>query len=195
MPGSLFPRSASLMPETPVPQPRRAVPIPRTPSPPLQTAKEPEPPVPEEADPVNEEADATPRREHSIGRGRRKSTTAREGDAGPSAVRGSSRHSDSSSQAASSSRRSLEDAPEPVARLKSAKGKERACDTSGEIRVRGKERELREAREEHARNAHERDDGERDQDKKRIRMLEEEVARLRAEVCRLHPEEIPNHRS
>lgn len=68
----------------------------------------------------------------------------------------------------------------------SRKGKERAWDTSGEIRVRGKEKELREAREDHARNAHERDDGERGQDKQRIRILEEEIARLRAEVRALH---------
>ncbi len=67
-------------------------------------------------------------------------------------------------------------------RPRSSKGKERACDTSGEIRVQGKERELREAREDHARNAHDRDDSERDRDKQRIRMLEEEVARLRVEV-------------
>lgn len=44
------------------------------------------------------------------------------------------------------------------------------------------EQELREAREDHARNAYERDDSGRARDKQRIRMLEEEVARLRAEV-------------
>ena len=59
-----------------------------------------------------------------------------------------------------------------TARPRPSKGKERAYDTSGDIRVRGKERELREAREDHARNAHERDDAERERDKLRIKMLD-----------------------
>ena len=65
-----------------------------------------------------------------------------------------------------------------------AKGKERARDTSGELRVRGKERELRAAREAHARDERNGDDEERERDKQRIRMLEEEIARLRAQVRR-----------
>lgn len=63
-----------------------------------------------------------------------------------------------------------------------AKGKERAYDTSGEVQVRGKERELRAAREAQMRNEPARDNEERERDKKRIRMLEEEIARLRAQV-------------
>ena len=63
-----------------------------------------------------------------------------------------------------------------------AKGKERARDTSRELHVRGKERELSAAREAHARNDSGRDDEERERDKQRIRMLEDEIARLRAQV-------------
>lgn len=82
------------------------------------------------------------------------------------------------------------------------KGKGRACDveedadTSGEVQVRGKERELFAAREEQKRNEKrrwERDkemdekdaderDREREKDKERIRMLEGEILRLKNEV-------------
>lgn len=78
----------------------------------------------------------------------------------------------------------------------SAKGKGRAVDdfmdgdTSGHIRVRGKERELVAAREEQRRNekrrateADARDvEKEKNSDKERIRMLEEEIMRLKDEV-------------
>lgn len=83
-----------------------------------------------------------------------------------------------------------------------AKGKGRASDvsldsndgdTSGHIRVRGKERELVAAKEEHRRNERrwEKDKDvllddqtqrEKARDKERIRMLEEEVSRLKEEV-------------
>ncbi|KAI0926275.1 hypothetical protein AcW1_008487 [Taiwanofungus camphoratus] len=64
-----------------------------------------------------------------------------------------------------------------------ARGKDLAWDTSGEIRVRGKERELHAAREAHLRNEPARDDEEREHDKRRIRMLEEEIARLKAQLA------------
>lgn len=73
-----------------------------------------------------------------------------------------------------------------------------AAETSGEIRVRGKERELTEAKEEQRRKARAQRDmrdnqvevGEEevfrnDEDKARIKMLEEEVLRLKAEVSHL----------
>ncbi|CAL1715940.1 unnamed protein product [Somion occarium] len=62
-------------------------------------------------------------------------------------------------------------------------------DTSGEVRVRGIERELLEAREEHYRKELEQDPDssayleEREQDKQRIRALEEEVARLKRQLA------------
>ncbi|KAI0663720.1 hypothetical protein C8Q70DRAFT_906152 [Cubamyces menziesii] len=179
MPGSLFPRSASLMPETPIVQ--RAVPRPRTPTPPPEPIAE----EAEEDEVVEEQPRESPSRGRSQDRYSAKFRDKRPETSEPSSVRERSRQSESSERAASSSRRSLDEPEhaEPVARLRSSKGKERACDTSGEIRVRGKERELREAKENHARYAHERDDGERERDKQRIRMLEEEVARLRAELA------------
>ncbi len=76
-----------------------------------------------------------------------------------------------------------------------AKGKQRASmdlvdgDTSGHIRVRGKEQELFTAREQLRRNEERFDDrpevdnNERERDKEKIKMLEEEVKRLREEVC------------
>ncbi|KAI0671948.1 hypothetical protein C8Q78DRAFT_972600 [Trametes maxima] len=177
MPGSLFPRSASLIPETPA-IPQRTVPRPRTPPPAPQTIIE------EAEEEMVEEAPEQPRKRGRSQDRRSSHPTDENGDtARPSSLRDSSRHSDASGRAASSSRRSLDDPEEPVSRPRSRKGKERACDTSGEVRVRGKERELREAREDHARNAHERDGREREHDKQRIRMLEEEVARLRAELA------------
>ncbi|KAI0833716.1 hypothetical protein BC628DRAFT_1308678 [Trametes gibbosa] len=181
MPGSLFPRSASLMPE-PIPaHHRRAVPRMRTPTPPPE---EPEP-VEEEAplEPFADAQEQSPRRGRAHDHARERSRGRSVDDAGPSAARESSRHSETSSRAASSSRRPLEQPAETASRVRSLKGKERACDTSGEIRVRGKEQELREAREDHARNVHDRDDDERERDKRRIRMLEEEVARLRVELA------------
>lgn len=84
------------------------------------------------------------------------------------------------------------------------KGKGRAfdfedADTSGEVRVKGKERELVAAREEQKRNEErrwERDkekdradeveaqrERDREKDKERIRMLEDEILRLKQEVC------------
>jgi hypothetical protein len=71
------------------------------------------------------------------------------------------------------------------------------ADTSGEVRVRGKERELFAAREEQKRNEERRwerdkekekeDEAERarerERDKEKIRMLEEEILRLKNEVC------------
>jgi len=69
-----------------------------------------------------------------------------------------------------------------IQKSEKARGKERAWDTSGEVQVRGKERELRAVREAHLRNEPARDDEERERDKQRIRMLEEEIARLRAQV-------------
>ncbi|KAJ7183109.1 hypothetical protein C8R46DRAFT_1065897 [Mycena filopes] len=86
------------------------------------------------------------------------------------------------------------------------KGKGRArdfeeADTSGQVRVKGKERELSAAREEQKRNEErrwERDkmkdkqdeaerDREREKDKERIRMLEGEIQRLKNEVRRITP--------
>jgi hypothetical protein len=73
----------------------------------------------------------------------------------------------------------------------------RAAETSGDVRVRGKERELVEAREEHMRKerrrerekdrdtdsvAEEEKERERGRDKERIRMLEEEIRMLKEEV-------------
>jgi len=67
-----------------------------------------------------------------------------------------------------------------------ARSKQRApvheADTSSEIRVRGKESELRAAREAHARILPTADEEERERDKIRIKLLEEEVERLRAQV-------------
>lgn len=82
----------------------------------------------------------------------------------------------------------------------SAKGKARAQDTgleldlaetTRELRVRGKEQELRDAREEHVRKEQERELDpetsmifeERQRDKQRIQSLEEEVAWLKRQVC------------
>jgi hypothetical protein len=86
-----------------------------------------------------------------------------------------------------------------------AKGKEKAtefdfdfdleaADTSGMLRVRGKEHELREAREEHMRKEQERELDpdttlimeEREQDKERIRKLEAEVSWLKRQVRPVH---------
>lgn len=80
------------------------------------------------------------------------------------------------------------------------KGKGRALDweydfadgeTSGEVRVRGMEQELYEAREEQRRKELEDEFDlnqsilmeERERDRERIRMLEEEVSKLRSQVC------------
>ncbi|TDL16496.1 hypothetical protein BD410DRAFT_822851 [Rickenella mellea] len=71
-------------------------------------------------------------------------------------------------------------------------GKERARpselvgDTSGEIRIRGKERELHAARQEQKarENRNENDEKDKDRDKERIRALEEEVKMLRTELAR-----------
>ncbi|KAI0636197.1 hypothetical protein C8Q77DRAFT_1208038 [Trametes polyzona] len=181
MPGSLFPRSASMIPETPIPQ--RSVPRPRTPTPPppepIAEEAEEEEPEPDPEEPIASPPRGRAQRSHSQ-RSRERSADI----AGPSSARPSSRHGESSERAASSSRRSLDEpAEQPPVRSRSAKGKERAYDTSGEIRVQGMERELRAAKEDHARNVHGRDDSERERDKQRIRMLEEEVARLRAELA------------
>ncbi|TFY58452.1 hypothetical protein EVJ58_g6410 [Rhodofomes roseus] len=73
-----------------------------------------------------------------------------------------------------------------IEKSEKAKGKERAGDTSGEVQVRGKERELRAAREAHARHEPGRDDDERERDKLRIRMLEDEIAWLRAQLSAQH---------
>ncbi|KAI0714425.1 hypothetical protein C8T65DRAFT_644282 [Cerioporus squamosus] len=188
MPGSLFARSESLIPE-PIPAKfQRAVPRTRTPPPPptplaiLPESTEDAEQQPEEA---AEEGSVmeSPRRGRSQARQREKSADGSRDRPRPSPVPKSSGHAESSSRAASNPRTSLDEPSEPPTRPRSSKGKERAYDTSGEVRVRGKERELREAREDHARNAHDRDDNERERDKQRIRMLEEEVARLRAELA------------
>lgn len=78
----------------------------------------------------------------------------------------------------------------------SAKGKERMQDddllyilgdvTGGDTRIRAKERELVAAKEEHQRHSGGQSTAasdERERDKERIRILEEEVKRLREEVC------------
>ncbi|TBU39441.1 hypothetical protein BD309DRAFT_993770 [Dichomitus squalens] len=174
MPGSFFERSASLMPEA-IPTPmKRAVPRPRTPPPAIEEE-------PEEEEGQADEQQIALAPERSSGRGRSQSLTKGKSmdadQAGPSRHREPSHHRSISTE-------ELEPGPlEPAARSTSRKGKERAWDTSGEIRVRGKEQELHEAREDHARNAHARDDSERERDKQRIRMLEEEVARLRVELA------------
>ncbi|KAI0749856.1 hypothetical protein C8Q80DRAFT_1164333 [Daedaleopsis nitida] len=174
MPGSLFPRSESLMPE-PIPAKyQRAVPRPRTPSPPPLDAVA-------EATETNGEGLEPPDRQLSESPGRGRSTEGRTERADD--IHGVTRRSSarSSSQQSEPSQHGRESAPAAIRR--SAKGKERAYDTSGETTVKGMEAELREAREDHARNAHERDDGEGEKDKRRIRMLEEEVARLRAQLA------------
>ncbi|GBE88507.1 hypothetical protein SCP_1303230 [Sparassis crispa] len=71
-----------------------------------------------------------------------------------------------------------EDVPTKSAK---AKGKERAWDTSGELRVRGKEQELRAVREASVQPS--RDSEERERDKARIRMLEQEIAQLKAQLA------------
>ncbi|PIL29869.1 hypothetical protein GSI_08076 [Ganoderma sinense ZZ0214-1] len=184
MPGSFFERSASLMPESAPTPYRRVVPCPRTPLPPPIIEEETEEEEQTDDQPVASTSNPSPRRGRSRSTGRRKSVDTDRPE--PSQERESSEHG-VSSRPPSKSRRSIEEPDaeplEPAARVPSRKGKERAWDTSGEIRVRGKEEELREAREDHARNAHDRDDGEREQDKQRIRILEEEVARLRAELA------------
>lgn len=181
MPGSFFERSASLMPESAPTPYRRVVPRPRTPSPPPVIEEEPEQEEQAYDQPATSTSNPSPRRGRSRSTGKEKSVGTDQ--PGPSQERESSRPR-------SPSKRSIEEPEaepfEPTARLPSRKGKERAWDTSGEIRVRGKEKELREAKEHHARNVHDGDDGEREQDKQRIRVLEEEVARLRAEVRALH---------
>ncbi|KAI1797456.1 hypothetical protein LXA43DRAFT_416344 [Ganoderma leucocontextum] len=184
MPGSFFERSTSLMPElTPTPY-KRAVPRPRTPSPPSVIEEEPEEEEQVDDQPIESTSNPSPRRGRSESLGGEKSVATDR--AGPSQERESSGRG-VSGRPSSKSRRSIEepdaDPSDPIPRLASRKGKERAWDTSGEIRVRGKEEELREAMEDHARNAHERGDREREQDKRRIRMLEEEVARLRVELA------------
>ena len=188
MPGSLFPRSESLIPEAIPARFQRAVPRPRTPPPPptplakVSEAAEIAEEVGEEI--VEEISVMSPRRGRSQSRQQEAIASGSRDRARSSSARESSRHAESSDQAASHPQTVVDEADEPPVRTRPWKGKEREYDTSGEIRVRGKERELREAREDHARNAHERDDGERERDKQRIRMLEEEVARLRAEVRR-----------
>lgn len=64
------------------------------------------------------------------------------------------------------------------------------ANTSGELRVRGKERELVHARQEQARKERERSvtvdpesAREHERDKEKIRLLEEEITRLKREVC------------
>ncbi|OCH90324.1 hypothetical protein OBBRIDRAFT_887768 [Obba rivulosa] len=68
-----------------------------------------------------------------------------------------------------------------------ARGKQRAAahdpDTSSELRVWGKESELRAAREAHARILTTADEEERERDKLRIKLLEEEVERLRTQLA------------
>ena len=103
----------------------------------------------------------------------------------------------------------------PVGPSSCEKGKSRALDlepeyhhaaeTSREVRVRGKERELAEAKEEQRRKARvQRDmhdnqveaDGEeavRNADKAKIKMLEEEILRLKAEVSHLTFDYVPSH--
>ena len=165
------------MPESAPTPYRRAVRRARTPSPPPAIEEETEEEEQADAHPIASTSSSSPRRGRSESLQRDKSE------------RESPGHGISSCPSSTSKRSTEEprtESLEPIARMVSRKGKERAWDTSGEIRVRGKEKELREAREDHARNAHERDDGERGQDKQRIRILEEEIARLRAEVRALH---------
>ncbi|KZT06023.1 uncharacterized protein LAESUDRAFT_759566 [Laetiporus sulphureus 93-53] len=85
--------------------------------------------------------------------------------------------------ARSSGRSSVEGGTSMVAKSAKAKGKERACDTSGEVRVRGKEEELRAAREAHMRVEPGRDEQEQARDKQRIKVLEEEIMRLKAQLA------------
>lgn len=80
-----------------------------------------------------------------------------------------------------------------------------AAETSGEVRVRGKERELAEAKEGQRRKARvqrdmhdnqvEADEEEavRNADKAKIKMLEEEILRLKAEVSHLAFDYVPSH--
>lgn len=85
---------------------------------------------------------------------------------------------------------SRHNAEEPVTAARaSVKGKERAytppeSNTSGEVRVRGKERELLAAKQERRERESQRDsdDREKERDKQRICALEEEVHRLKDEV-------------
>lgn len=177
MPGSLFPRSESLIPEAIPAKYQRAVPRPRTPSPPPPSTTVAESSDAAE-DAIGSQPAESPHRGRSHDRARENSVDSKR-SVGELSVRD---HSEVSAPAESNPRRSFDEPLERTARPRSSKGKERAYDTSGDIRVRGKEQELRQAREEQARNATERDDFERERDKVRIKMLEEEVARLRAEV-------------
>ncbi|KAI0788028.1 hypothetical protein C8Q74DRAFT_1255428 [Fomes fomentarius] len=181
MPGSLFPRSESLIPEAIPARYKRAVPRPRTPSPPPPSTTVAESSDAAE-DAIGSQPTESPLRGRSHDRTRENSVDSRR-SVGASSVRESSQHSEVSAPAESNTRRSFDGPLNPTARPRSSKGKERAYDTSGDVRVRGKEQELRQAREEQARNANERDDIERERDKVRIKMLEEEVTRLRAELA------------
>lgn len=185
MPGSLFPRSASLQPsEPPSPEeiarrvrfvptvegrstggPEQRKPRSRSNLREIATIQEEQPNDEHPGSPANHDVTGSEQQEQSHGRSRSPS------DANPPL-----RDLNESSVELSTSQMSDR-----------ARGKQRATaqdpDTSSELRVRGKESELRAAREAHARILPTADEEERERDKLRINFLEEEVERLRAQVC------------
>ncbi|KAF9818776.1 hypothetical protein IEO21_02556 [Rhodonia placenta] len=197
MPGSLFPRSESLQPDLmsspPVaPFAGRSVPL-RTPSPiPRATRATREKTTRSEQDErasddtetdrgrvVAENADVPDktrkRNARSKSRNRRDESRSRDGN-----TKEKARNVHAEDARDESDETEVEGASWATSK---GKGKERAHDTSGEIRVRGKERELHAAREAQLRNEPGSDDEERERDKQRIRMLEEEIVRLRAQLA------------
>lgn len=209
MPGSLFSRSSSLEPDSPphdTEDPDRQVPpssVAITPSrPPLSLADDPD--QENEAGP-SQSASKVPLRPKTIPSV--KAVVGRfviaEGDANPSILLPSPHSSPTKVRAPNSKRRTrgerYSSADESDYSPVKSKGKERAinfeplaADTSGEIRVRGKEQELLTAREQQRRNerrwqkdkdvGHAEAEVEAARDKERIKMLELEVLRLKEEV-------------
>ncbi|EIW84193.1 hypothetical protein CONPUDRAFT_135721 [Coniophora puteana RWD-64-598 SS2] len=179
MPGALFPRSPSLMPETPPhpPHVHFAQPASSSPSTPRRLSPVPEPESEPEAGPSSSpfRPPAIPSVRDQVSRFRTNGS-----DADPSILLPNSPGQDMTPVS-------------PVKHSPSRKGKERQFDddgfldpnTSNELRVRTKQRELDAARgEEQRRMTQEPNDEEgRERDMHRIRLLEQEVARLKAELA------------
>ncbi|KAJ6612270.1 hypothetical protein B0H10DRAFT_2053028 [Mycena sp. CBHHK59/15] len=197
MPGSLFPRSASMDPESPpeYADPRQVRFAPDIISP--ATRRRPEIEGPLETSPSPTRAPTTPLRPRTVPSVKAAVERFHVGadNADPSILLPSSK----GKRKAEAPTEEADELPRIPAK---DKGKARACDlgddadTSGEVRVRGKERELFAAREVQKRNEKRRwerdkekdreDDTERDiereKDKERIRMLEDEILRLKDEL-------------
>ncbi|KAH9943719.1 hypothetical protein B0H21DRAFT_748224 [Amylocystis lapponica] len=129
------------------------------------------------------------RRESSTERGRAKTGREKSRERLAQEVREKSREREESTDEDEAEEEDLEYIPSKTAK---AKGKQRALDTSGEIQVQGKERELRAAREAHSRSEAARDIEERERDKERIRMLEEEIGCLKAQLA-VRSQHAPSH--